>query len=73
MKRLLHSLAGEGAAALVQSYLDGARERGLTPDAEVASLAALLSAAYPALRAQIAMRPEDVIAINPKLSVTYRF
>jgi glutamate-ammonia-ligase adenylyltransferase len=63
MKRLLHALAGEGAGALVQAYADAARERGLPHDAEAANLAGLLSAAYPALRAQILTRPEDVVAI----------
>jgi glutamate-ammonia-ligase adenylyltransferase len=59
----LHVLAGEGAGALVQGYADAAREHGLPHDAEVASLAALLSAAYPALRQQMLTRPEDVVAI----------
>jgi glutamate-ammonia-ligase adenylyltransferase len=63
MKRLLHALAGDSAGALAQTFLDAARERGLTPEPDVANLAALLSAAYPALRAQILTRPEDVVAI----------
>ena len=64
MKRLLHALAGEAVGALVQAYVDAARERGLEVDAEVVTLAALLSAAYPALRAQILSRPDDVVAIS---------
>lgn len=68
MKRLLHALAGEqgardSAGALAQAFVDAARERGLAHDGEAASLAALLSAAYPALRPQILTRPEDVLAI----------
>ncbi|MBX3186788.1 MAG: bifunctional [glutamate--ammonia ligase]-adenylyl-L-tyrosine phosphorylase/[glutamate--ammonia-ligase] adenylyltransferase [Labilithrix sp.] len=63
MKRLLHALAGEGAAALVEQWTDAARERGVAHDAETASLAALLAAAYPALRAQMLLRPDDVVAI----------
>lgn len=62
-KRLLHAIAGDDAPALVQGYLDAAREKGLAPEPEVAVLAALLAAAYPALRAQISMRPDDVVAI----------
>src|SRR5690242_5900374 len=64
MKRLLHALAGDAAGALVQSFVDAARERGVAIEAEHASLAAVLAAAYPALRGQMAMRPEDVVAIS---------
>ena len=63
VKRLLHTLAGDAAAALVAGYTEAARERGLAHDAEAAQLAALLSAAYPALRQQMLTRPEDVVAI----------
>lgn len=64
MKRLLHALAGESAPALVASYADAAREKGLVHDDATAILAATLAAAYPALRAQILTRPDDVIAIS---------
>lgn len=63
MKRLLQALAGDAAGALAQAYSDAARERGLPHDPDAATRAALLSAAYPALRAQILTRPEDVVAI----------
>lgn len=63
MKRLLHALAGEGASALSAAYADAARAHGLTPDTTAVTLAALLCAAYPALRQQILARPSDVIAI----------
>ena len=63
VKRLLHTLGGESASALVAAYSEAARERGLVSDHEAAELAALLSAAYPALRQQILTRPEDVVAI----------
>lgn len=64
MKRLLHVLAGDAAGALAQAYQDAASERGLAVDADTVTLAALLSAAYPALRGQILMRPDDVVAIR---------
>jgi len=64
MKRLLHALAGEGASALVQAYVDAAKERSLAHDEETATFAALLCAAYPALRTQILTRPDDVIAVS---------
>jgi glutamate-ammonia-ligase adenylyltransferase len=63
MRRLLNALAGDSAPALVQAYVDAARERALPHDADAQSLAALLCAAYPALRSQILTRPEDVVAI----------
>jgi len=63
VKRLLHTLAGESAGALRAGYTEAAREHGLANDAEAAELAALLSAAYPALRQQMLTRPEDVVAI----------
>ena len=64
MKRLLlHSLAGDTGGALASAYAEAARERGLPHDAEAQGLAALLSAAYPALKQQILTRPEDVVAI----------
>lgn len=64
MKRLLNALAGDAAGALVSAYADAARERGLAHDEATATLAATLAAAYPALRAQILSRPDDVIAIS---------
>ena len=63
MKRLLQALAGESAGALVSAYADAERERGLAHDPSAGTLAALLSAAYPALKQQILTRPEDVVAI----------
>jgi glutamate-ammonia-ligase adenylyltransferase len=63
VKRLLHALAGESSSALLAAYTEAAQERGLAHDPEAAYLAALLSAAYPALRQQILTRPEDVVAI----------
>ena len=63
MKRLLHALAGDLAGPLAVAYSEAARERGVPSDTEAASLAALLSAAYPALRQQMLARPEDVVAI----------
>ena len=70
MKRLLHALAGESAGALAAAYAEAARERGLAHDAEATTLAALLSAAYPALKAQMLTRPEDVVAIaNGKMRI----
>ena len=63
MKRLLHALAGESTGALASAYAEAARERGLAHDLEAGTLAALLSAAYPALKQQILTRPEDVVAI----------
>ena len=63
MKRLLHTLAGESAGGLLAAYTEAAREHGLAHDPEAAYLAALLSAAYPALRQQMLTRPEDVVAI----------
>ena len=69
-RRLLTVLAGDASAALVQAYSEAARERGLAEDAGAANLAGLLSAAYPALRAQILTRPEDVVAIaHGKMSI----
>ncbi|HEY8076243.1 MAG TPA: hypothetical protein VIF62_19090, partial [Labilithrix sp.] len=65
MKKLLVSLAGaEGGAALAQSFVDATRERGIAVEPETAQLAALLAAAYPALRAQMLARPEDVVALT---------
>ncbi len=63
MKRLLHTLAGDSAGALSAAYAEAAHERGVAVTGEVIALAALLSAAYPALKAQILTRPQDVIAI----------
>jgi glutamate-ammonia-ligase adenylyltransferase len=67
VKRLLHALAGADSASpagtLALAYAEAARERGVPSDTEVANLAALLSAAYPALRQQMLTRPEDVVAI----------
>jgi [glutamine synthetase] adenylyltransferase / [glutamine synthetase]-adenylyl-L-tyrosine phosphorylase len=63
MKRLLHALAGDDAGALAQAYEDAARARGLHVDERTVTLAAVLSAAYPALRPQITNRPEDISAI----------
>jgi glutamate-ammonia-ligase adenylyltransferase len=67
VKRLLHALAGgdhaSPAGPLAQAYAEAARERGVPSDSEAANLAALLSAAYPALRQQMLTRPEDVVAI----------
>ena len=63
MKRLLPALAGDAAGPLAAAYSEAARERGVPSDTEAASLAALLSAAYPALRQQMLTRPEDVVAI----------
>ncbi|MDB4945299.1 MAG: Glutamate-ammonia-ligase adenylyltransferase [Labilithrix sp.] len=64
MKRLLHTLAGEQAPSLLAAYEAAAREKGLAPDAEALTLAVALSAAYPALKAQVLHRPEDVVAIS---------
>ncbi len=63
MKRLLHALAGEGPPLLGQAFEEAARARGIAPDAELVTLASVLAAAYPALRAQMTTRPEDVQAI----------
>ncbi len=63
MKRILNALEGDGGAALAQTYLEAARARGLAPDEGAVQLAAVLSAAYPALVSQITTRPEDVIAL----------
>jgi glutamate-ammonia-ligase adenylyltransferase len=63
VKRLLPALAGDAAGPLALAYSEAARERGVPSDMEAASLAALLSAAYPALRQQMLTRPEDVVAI----------
>ncbi|MBS2013897.1 MAG: bifunctional [glutamate--ammonia ligase]-adenylyl-L-tyrosine phosphorylase/[glutamate--ammonia-ligase] adenylyltransferase [Deltaproteobacteria bacterium] len=64
MKRLLHALAGDSASSLVSAYVEAAKEKGLVHDDATAMLAATLAAAYPALRAQIMTRPDDVIAIS---------
>jgi glutamate-ammonia-ligase adenylyltransferase len=63
VKRLLHAIAGDNAGALAHAWVEAARERGVAHDAEAANLAALLSAAYPALRQQMLTRPDDVVAI----------
>lgn len=63
MKRLVHALTDDGGAALGQAYLEAARARGLAPDDAAVQLAAVLSAAYPALVPQITTRPEDILAI----------
>jgi glutamate-ammonia-ligase adenylyltransferase len=63
VKRLLPALAGDAAAELAHAYAEAARERGVASDTEAAQLAALLSAAYPALRQQMLARPEDVVAM----------
>lgn len=64
MNRLLHALAGDAAQGLLSGFADAAREKGVAIEPEHATLAALLSAAYPALRAQIFARPEDIVAIT---------
>ncbi|MCA9588080.1 MAG: bifunctional [glutamate--ammonia ligase]-adenylyl-L-tyrosine phosphorylase/[glutamate--ammonia-ligase] adenylyltransferase [Myxococcales bacterium] len=64
MRDLLDALAGEGAGELVSAWLTRARELGLTPDADTATLAAVLAAAYPALRQATLAHPEDVAAIK---------
>lgn len=64
MKRVLQTLAGEHAGPLAAAYAEAARAKNLAPDADAVSVAALLSFAYPALRAQVISRPEDVIAIS---------
>ncbi len=63
MKRLLLALAGDSAGPLASTFADAARERGVPHDARTCALAALLCAAYPALRQQILTRPEDVAAM----------
>lgn len=60
MKRTGPSSDGGGGA----SWVEAARGRGLVFDDATAELAASLMAAYPALRAQILHRPEDLVAIG---------
>jgi glutamate-ammonia-ligase adenylyltransferase len=70
MKRLLHALTSDAGTALKASFVEAASARGVAHDASVTALAAVLSAAYPALRQQILTRPEDVVAIaNEKLRI----
>lgn len=64
MNRLLHALAGDAAQGLVSGFADAAREKGIAVEPEQATLAALLSAAYPALRAHLLAHPEDIVAIT---------
>lgn len=63
MKRLLHALAGDASSSLVQAWIANARAKDLAHDEPTALLAATVSAAYPALRAQVFARPEDVVAV----------
>jgi glutamate-ammonia-ligase adenylyltransferase len=63
VKRLLNAVAGDAAGPLAHAWVEAAKERGVAHDLEAANLAALLSAAYPALRQQMLTRPEDVVAI----------
>jgi glutamate-ammonia-ligase adenylyltransferase len=63
VKRLLQAVAGDAAASLAQSFVEAARDKSVPVEPEHAQLAALLSAAYPALRAQVLRRPDDVVAI----------
>ena len=53
MKRLLHALAGDEAAVIMQRFESVARGRGLVVDEATVLLAATLIAAYPALRGTI--------------------
>jgi len=64
MKRTLHALAGDAAAALGQAFEASARERGVAVDEDAVSLAVALSAAYPALRGPLLAHPEDAVAIG---------
>lgn len=63
-RRLFHALVGDGAAQLVASFEQAARERNVAVDVETVNLAGLLSAAYPALGAQILRHPDDVVAVG---------
>ncbi len=64
IRRLLHTIAGDVADGLSDAYAESARQRGVPYDSETCALAALLSFAYPALRAQMLTRPEDVQALG---------
>ncbi len=62
MKRVPPSSPEGGSAAAL--WAEEARARGLAFDDATADLAAALMTAYPGLRAQIAYRPEDLVAIG---------
>jgi glutamate-ammonia-ligase adenylyltransferase len=63
VKRLAPAIWGDEAIAHAQAFEAAARAKGLAPEPELVALAAALQGAYPALRAQITSRPEDVFAI----------
>jgi glutamate-ammonia-ligase adenylyltransferase len=54
----------ESAATASAAWIEAARARGLAFDDAAAELAGQLMTAYPALRAQILHRPDDVVAIG---------
>lgn len=64
LKRLLSSLAGEAGEATARAWAEAATARGETPSPEGVALAGLLAFAYPALKAQIFSRPEEVVALS---------
>lgn len=63
MKRAPSSGQGESGGAAA-SWVESAKARGLTFDDATVELASALVTAYPALRAQIVHRPEDVLVIG---------
>lgn len=64
VKRLLSVLTNDSGASLASAFAAAAEAKGVRHDPEVQNLAAVLGSAYPALRAQILARPEDVVALT---------
>lgn len=64
MKRPPPPPASDATASALAGWSDAAKTRGLACDEQAIELAHALSAAYPALHAQITRCPEDVVAIS---------
>jgi glutamate-ammonia-ligase adenylyltransferase len=65
MKRLsLFPVASEAAASAASGWVEAAKARGLNFDDATVDLATALVVFYPGLRAQIVLRPSDVVEIG---------
>jgi [glutamine synthetase] adenylyltransferase / [glutamine synthetase]-adenylyl-L-tyrosine phosphorylase len=64
MKRPPMPSPSDAAMSAFLGWLEAVKARGLTTDQGTAELARVLLATYPGLRAQMFLRPEDVIAIG---------
>ena len=64
MKRSLSSIHAEAAASALSAFTEAATARGLVCDEATIELATALVVAYPGLRPQLRLRPEDVVSMG---------